>query len=315
MPFQNNNGNVPGAVFFAAYVGPSMNPTLREPEIMEIMPYDSRPLRVGDVAFFLPSEADQPVVHRVVRVTPAGISTLGDNNTREDAFLLQPKSIKGQVVAAWYGQKRRKIAGGLPGRLTSRRLRWRRVLDRGVSPLLHPLYQALSRWKLIARVLPVSLRPRVVVFHARGRDQFQLLMGQRIIGRYDDQRHQWQIQRPFQLFVDGRALPRQQDRDRLNRQVLAEWQRTMNPLWSQEVLHNLVLADGRHWEITAGDEEAASIVSQLGRAMQLRMTPGAIEPSHHGNLCRLRVQVDAHTPVANCYVPLASQNDGIVVCI
>ena len=57
----NSNGHVPGATFFAAYVGPSMNPTLREPEMMEVLPYDSRPLRVGDVAFFLPPEAEQPV--------------------------------------------------------------------------------------------------------------------------------------------------------------------------------------------------------------------------------------------------------------
>src|SRR5665647_1678306 len=120
-------------MFFAAYVGPSMNPTLREPEIIEIMPYDSRPLRVGDVAFFLSPEADQLVVHRVVRVTPAGISTIGDNNTQEDALLLQPKNIKGQVVAAWRGQKRRKITGGLRGRLTGRWLRWRNILGRGVS--------------------------------------------------------------------------------------------------------------------------------------------------------------------------------------
>ena len=98
MPLQNNNGNIPGDMFFAAYVGPSMNPTLREPEIMEIMPYDGRPVRVGDVVFFLPPEADQPVVHRIVRVTPAGISTLGDNNTREDAFLLQPRASK----AGWW---------------------------------------------------------------------------------------------------------------------------------------------------------------------------------------------------------------------
>jgi hypothetical protein len=211
-------------MFFAAYVGPSMNPTLREPEIMEILPYDRRPLRVGDVALFLPPEADRPVVHRIVRVTPAGISTRGDNNTQEDTFLLQPKEIRGQVVAAWRGQQRRKIAGGLPGRLTSRRLRWRRLLDRGVSPLLHPLYQALSHWGLIARVLPASFRPRVVIFRARGREQFQLLLGKRIIGRYDDQRHRWQIQRPFRLFVDDRALPTQQDMDRSNRQVSTERQ-------------------------------------------------------------------------------------------
>jgi hypothetical protein len=206
--------DTPAAMFFAAYVGCSMNPTLREPEMMEIMPYDSRTLRVGDVAFFQSPEADQPVVHRIARVTAAGISTLGDNNTREDTYLLQPKSIKGQVVAAWRGQKRRKIAGGLQGRLKSRWLRWRRFLDRGVSPLLHPLYHALSHRGLIARLVPVPFRPRVVVFQTQGRDQFQLLLGQRIIGRYDDNRRAWQIQRPFRLLVDERVLQRRPEENR-----------------------------------------------------------------------------------------------------
>jgi hypothetical protein len=219
MPLQNTRTTGSGAMFFAVYVGPSMNPTLREPEIMEIVPYGSRVLRVGDVAYFLPPEADQPVVHRVVRVTPAGVSTLGDNNTHEDTFLLQPQRIRGQVVAAWCGQRRRTIAGGLRGRLTNRWLRWRRALARGASPLLHPLYQALSHRGLIARLLPAPFRPRVVVFRVRGRDQFQLLLGQRVIGRYDDQSHRWNIQRPFQLFVDRRALPREQNRDGLNRHV------------------------------------------------------------------------------------------------
>lgn len=314
MRFQNDNGKVPGAMFFAAYVGPSMNPTLREPELMEIMPYDRRCLRVGDVAFFLPPEADQPVVHRVVRMTSGGISTRGDNNTQEDAFLLQPESIKGRVVAVWRGQKRRKIAGGLLGRLTSRWLRWRRNFDRGVSPLLHPTYQALSHWGLIAWLLPAPFRPRVVVFRAQGRDRFQLLLGRRIIGQYNDQRQQWQIQRPFHLFVNGRALPRQRDRDQVNRQVLTEWQRTRYPLQTQDVLHSLVLADGSRWEIAAGDEEAASIVSQLGCVMQLRRTTGGSEASHHSKLCRLLVQMEAHTSVTNSYVPLASENNGVVVC-
>src|ERR1017187_2736649 len=89
----------------------------------------------------------------------------------------------------------------------------------------------------------------------------------------------------------------------------------MNHRLTQGVRHDLVLADGSHWEITAGDEEAASIVSQMGCAMQLRVTTGAIEPAHRGNLCRLFVQVDAHASVAECYVPLASDDDGVVVCI
>ncbi len=201
-------------LFFAAYVGPSMNPTLREPELMEIVPYDNRPYRVGDVVFFLSPENDQAIVHRIVRVTPEGMSTLGDNNTHEDAFLLHPNDIGGQVVAAWRGRKRREIAGGLQGRLTSRWFRWRRALDRGASHLLHPFYHALSRWGVIASLLPAPFRPRVVVFRARGQDQSRLLLGQHIIGRYDEQNLQWQIQRPFRLFVDERALQRQQDENR-----------------------------------------------------------------------------------------------------
>jgi len=89
----------------------------------------------------------------------------------------------------------------------------------------------------------------------------------------------------------------------------------MNHLRTQGVLRNLVLADGSRWEIAAGDEEAASIVSQLGCAMQLRMTTGAIEHPHHGNLRRLLVQGDTHTSVTDRYVPLASENDGTVVCL
>jgi SynChlorMet cassette protein ScmC len=84
---------------------------------------------------------------------------------------------------------------------------------------------------------------------------------------------------------------------------------------AQGARHGLVLADGSRWEITAGDEEAASIVSQLGRAMQLRVTAGASEPPRDDHPSRLLVQVDAHTSVPNCYVPLASENDGVVVCI
>jgi hypothetical protein len=210
----DNNRNTPGTMFFAAYVGPSMNPTLREPAMMEIVPYDKRPLRVGDVVFFLPPQNDRPVVHRVARVTPAGLSTLGDNNTQEDTFLLQPKDIKGQVVAVWRGQKRREIAGGLQGQLKSRWLRWRRIPGNAVSYLLHPLYYALSRRGLIARLLPAPIRPRVVVFQTQGQDQCRLLLGQHIIGRYDDQKRQWQIQRPFRLFVDERVLQRQQDENR-----------------------------------------------------------------------------------------------------
>jgi len=302
-------------MFFAAYIGPSMNPTLREPEMMEVRPYDHRPPRVGDVIYFLPPDTDQPVVHRIIRVTAKGVSTRGDNNAREDAFLILPQNIKGQVVAAWRGQSQRKIAGGLQGRLTSRWFRWRRILDRGVSPLLHPAYQSLSHWGLIARLLPPAFRPRVVVFHSQGHDQFQLLLGKRVIGRCNEPGQRWYIQRPFHLLVDGKALPGQQDRDRVNRQILSERHQSTPPNLKQTVRHDLVLTDGSHWVISAGDKEAAGIVAQLGHTMQLRSTSSASGPCPQGNLCHLLVQVDPQSSAASSYVPLASETEGSVTCI
>lgn len=89
----------------------------------------------------------------------------------------------------------------------------------------------------------------------------------------------------------------------------------MNPILTQGVRYSLALADGSRWEIFAGDEKAASIVSKLGCAMQLSMTTGVIEPLRHGNLCRLLVQVDAQTSKPDFYISWASKNRGNVVCI
>jgi len=312
MPLHYSSGRNTGDLLLAAYSGPSMNPTLREPEMVEIMPYGSLPVRAGDVVYFMPQDTDQPIIHRVVRVTSAGIFTRGDNNTREDAFILQPNNIRGRVVAAWNGQRRRTIAGGWTGCLIRRRIRWHRILDHGVSPLLHPLYQLLSHRGWLARLLPSRFRPRIVVFHTRDRDQFQLLIGKRVIGRYDESRHQWQIRRPFHLLIDAKMLPgRQPDKDPLPRPVLTERQRTVNHPQSQKVLCHLALADGNHWEIAAGDEDAAAIVSQLGCAMQLRLHSDASENVERGRTFRLLVQVNA--AVGDCYVPLASKNNGVAV--
>jgi SynChlorMet cassette protein ScmC len=106
----------------------------------------------------------------------------------------------------------------------------------------------------------------------------------------------------------------------------------LNYLFPQGLQHNLVLADGSRWVIAAGDEEAASIVSQLGNTMQLRvMSPSAslpratfgtsrtsaVEPPHQGIVRRLLVLVGAHSPEAppaTCHAPLPFEDGGFVVC-
>ncbi len=102
----------------------------------------------------------------------------------------------------------------------------------------------------------------------------------------------------------------------MNQQDLTEQQRVVNiPRRAHGMCHNLALADGTRWEIAAGNNEAASIVSQLGDTMQLRMTEGALDPSLHGDQRRLLVQVAMPTCLADCYMPLTSKDDGVFVSI
>ncbi len=196
-----------GGPFLAAYVGTSMNPTLREPVMLEIEPYGNRPLQVGDVVAFRSPGNYQIVVHRIVLLTLKGIVTRGDNNRRDDPFVLLPADITGRVVAARQGRKNRAVAGGRRGRLIGRLNPWRGNLDKNISYLLHSFYHALTHWRFLATLLPAGLRPKIVVFQDRGIGRPCILLGQRIIGRYDHHRQQWEIRRPFRLMVDGNKLP------------------------------------------------------------------------------------------------------------
>lgn len=198
---------LPGKLLFAAYVGPSMNPTLREPELMEILPYNGQRVKVGDVVLFRPPGGERSIVHRVVQVTTTGIRTRGDNSSRNDPYLSRPGDIVGRVSAAWRGRRRRRILGGKAGRWVSRSTRWRLALDHGACQLLAPLYHMLIRWGTARRWLPPRLRPRVVAFQVDGWRQLQLLLGGRVVGHYDAGRGAWRIQRPYRLLVDESALP------------------------------------------------------------------------------------------------------------
>ncbi|MBU0491067.1 MAG: SynChlorMet cassette protein ScmC [Chloroflexi bacterium] len=199
-------------VLHVVYTGPSMNPTLAEPDLLEVVAYGDRPVQPGDVVYFQPPDGGREVVHRVVRVTPGevpqgGVRTRGDNNPQEDPYLLQPADIIGQVVAAQRGDKRRRIVGGRRGVLRGMACRPRRVVNRGVSRLLHGAYCALAGAGRFRSLLPTTLRPRVFSFQARSQTFLKLLMGQHVVGQYDTQQKQWRIRRPLRLFVDEASLP------------------------------------------------------------------------------------------------------------
>lgn len=193
---------------YATYTGPSMNPTLREPELVEVVPYVDRIARPGDVVLFRSPDGGRPVVHRVTRITEDGIHTRGDNNSFEDVYTLQPSHIRGRVIAAWRGGRCRPIPGGWVGRMHRRVGRGRAMLDRCLSPLLRPVYRTLARCGVVRALIPARPKPRVVAFHTKRGLLTRVLIGARVVGRYDAVQQRWHIDPPFRLWVDESKLPK-----------------------------------------------------------------------------------------------------------
>jgi signal peptidase I len=196
--------------------GTSMSPTLDEPDLLEVEPYGTARVRPGDVVCFKSRGTGKAVVHRVVRVEGRGtrdggpkenVRTRGDNNPADDVGVLETGDIIGRVTTAQRGARRRKVHGGWFGLAV---LPWARLGHRirsSTGLLPHMLYHFLAGLGPFDRMLPASLRPRLVRFSTRYRAFLKLLVGRRTIGHYDFRHKEWHIRRPFRLLVDEQNLP------------------------------------------------------------------------------------------------------------
>jgi signal peptidase I len=197
------SGKEPESVCFCAHFGTSMNPTLSELDVLEIAPYATQSVRVGDVIFFVPPGWNRPAVHRVVHLTSEGIRTRGDNNNRMDTWVLRPENVIGQVVRAARGKRRRPIYGGIAGRLWAFGVRVLKVLVKFPSLVYH----FLARSELFRYLLPLHNRMRIITIKQPAGEELQLVLGCWLVGRRKPGMEQWWIRRPFRLFVDVDFLP------------------------------------------------------------------------------------------------------------
>ena len=189
------------------YTGPSMNPTLQQPDLLTVVPYGGEPVRAGDVLYFRRAAGEQMVVHRAMRVTAAGILTQGDNNPGPDDWLLAPEQVLGRVVAARDGRGVRPIAGGRQGLLAQQWMIWRKRVTRTAARWLHGAYHALSDTDILRRLCPPRYRPHTFAFRVRSKQKLRLMVGRREIGYWFELGERWHIQRPWRLLVGRMALP------------------------------------------------------------------------------------------------------------
>jgi len=190
------------------YTGTSMNPTLKTLDILQVMSYNGKRIRRGDIIVFLPPGSDRKSAHRVISVNSQGITTQGDNNSNIDSYILTSDSIVGKVVYAKRGSTQLRIYGGMTGRLFLLTIKATHMVNLKILTFLRPIYRWLARSGLLRCFIPTRMKARVLCFGRPTGKELQLLMGKHIIGRLKPGKNRWQIKRPFRLFLDETSLPK-----------------------------------------------------------------------------------------------------------
>jgi hypothetical protein len=185
--------------------GSSMYPTLKQGDVLEVVP--AHILSVGDVVVFPSVEGKRYIAHRVVSISCLGVKTRGDNLKNDDARLLQTSEVTGLVVSAHRGNKILPIRGGREG------LRYATILwaiypvRNGLVKIAGFIYRGLSDSAIFRRLNPFRFSTKVVMYRRTDGFEMQLLWGKRVIGRRMPGETEWQLRRPFRLFVDASSLP------------------------------------------------------------------------------------------------------------
>jgi signal peptidase I len=189
------------------YTGTSMSPTLITGDILKVISYKDRDIRIGDVVLFYSPYAKKPIVHRVVTIGKKGIRTKGDNKIAIDDCVLQPNDIIGRVVSTQRGKKEIKIFDGFPARIYASTLETGKRVNMFISMILRPVYRWLTRTGIFRKLFSRWIRIQVLYFKQGDGLEMQLQLGRRIIGRRLPGQNQWHIVRPFKVFIDEATLP------------------------------------------------------------------------------------------------------------
>jgi hypothetical protein len=185
-----------------------MNPTLTAGDELQLEPYNCKKIRVGDVVVFNVPEDGRKITHRVISVNSKGVRTLGDNNKIIDAWVLTTENIIGRVVYAQRGRRRRRVFGGSIGRFYVIVVRLMKMLVSGIAVLLRPVYRWMVQTGFIIRLFSGQIKPLIITLNRQEGTELQLLVGRRFVGRLLPGESQWQIRRPFRLFLDETSLPK-----------------------------------------------------------------------------------------------------------
>ena len=188
--------------------GPSMRPTLKPGDLLEVVLYRDKPIRRGDIVVFYPPHEKRLVTHRLISVKDGFLRAQGDNNSRPDPEPFVPESIVGKVLHVQRRLRRRSPISGSAGHFYGFLIRGFNGAQRRLFYLGRPGYRWAARLGIFRLVWPFPLPTRVVSISRGGCPELQLLLGGRVIGKLAPHSGRWRLRPPFRLLIDERKLPR-----------------------------------------------------------------------------------------------------------
>jgi hypothetical protein len=190
--------------------GPSMNPTLKPGDGLEMYTYrDRAEIGVGDVIVYPHPFGTVDVVHRIIEIRPDGVITRGDNNNKIDPYTVRFDDIIGKVIAAKRKNRRIPIKGGKTGFCIHKLMLLRKYtmqypMQYGLAPLV--AVSNIIAASGIFNVFHPALNLRIIHINGDHRRQLILVTGNRTIGKLLEESGEWQIRFPYKYFVDKRRL-------------------------------------------------------------------------------------------------------------
>ena len=191
---------------YSTCIGPSMYPTLRPGDGIELYTYKTTSeIKVGDVIVYPHPNGATDVLHRVIRILPDGVITRGDNNNKIDPYRIRFDAIIGKVIAAKRRTRHIAVRGGRAGYLTHKLMLFRKYVGpRALLPFR--LVSNLTAASGLFHIFHSALDLRIIRIEKNRKSVRILVSGNRPIGRQMAGSSEWRIRFPYKLFVDKRRL-------------------------------------------------------------------------------------------------------------
>jgi signal peptidase I len=194
--------------FYFIHRGSSMNPTIKEKDILEVRPYHCNQILVGDVIAFKSSNCDRFIAHRISSITPKGILTKGDNCKSLDPWCLSSESIIGRVTTLWRNGKKRIILGGQAGQLNARIFKYIEEFKCKIVCQIYPFYYFLTKISILHPIFAHLFNQKFVAFRTSDKTNIIIFWGTKAIGKFDLRLCRWHIKEPFRILIDDTSLPK-----------------------------------------------------------------------------------------------------------